>query len=351
MSVALRRTVTGALALALAGCATETRVEPELPPPAETRWEEAGPPSDLALLEAPARVARAPDGEARVGAPFSARVLAVHVRPGDRVEVGTPLVDVSMPAVLDAAARWATSRQRRSLRTARRTELASLRSEGLVGAAPVFEQEAELANLDLERAQALAVLRAASVREGEAAGVLRTGRVVLRSPIAGLVRSVDATLGEMREPSGSSLVDVVSDVAARVEARFSQAPPEGARFTFHAQDGEAIELGPIIESLLDPEDGTRVAWLDPTGDERLPSGLSGRVRVVLGPTDAVEIATSALIVTSAGTAVERAREGAPAERVDVDVLSATATRAIVRGISLGDRIAVEPVRPASGGDE
>ena len=331
------------------GCGAETRSEPELPPPAETRWEPASAPSDLAMLEAPARVVPAPDGQARIGAPFSARVLEIHVRPGDRVEVGAPLLDVSMPTVLDAAARWSSSGARRSLRSTRRTELESLRGEGLVESGRVFDQDTQLADLDAERAQALAVLHAASVRESEAGTVLRTGRVVLRSPIAGIVRSVDAALGEMREPAGPALVQVVADVAARVEARFAQAPPAGARFRFRALDGTDVVLGEILTSVLDPVDGTRVAWLEAADStSRLAPGLSGRVVAMLGETDAVEVPTSALIVSAAGTEVERASEDGQTTRVPVQVLGATATRAIVRGVALGDRIAVEPVRPASG---
>lgn len=331
-------------------CGGEERSEPVLPPPAETRWEEARPPADLALLEAPAHVVPAPDGEARVGAPFSARVLLVHVRPGDSVAVGAPLVDVTMPEVLDAAARWSTSGARRSLRTARRTELESLRGEGLVETGRVFEQETQLADLDAERAQALAVLRAASVREGEAASVLRSGRITLRSPISGIVRAVDATVGEVRDATGASLVTVVSDVSARVEARFVQGPPEGAHFVFHGLDGTELPLGPIASSVIDPVDGTRVAWLDPEGDRRVPAGLAGRVRVSLTQSDAVEVPTSALIVAGSGVEVERADESGATSRASVEVLTSSPTRAIVRGVPAGTRIAVDPVRPASGGE-
>lgn len=332
----------------LAACGGEERSEPVLPPPAETRWEEARTPADLALLEAPAHVVPAPDGEARVGAPFSARVLAVHVRPGDHVEANAPLVDVTMPEVLDAAARWSTSAARRSLRSARRTELESLRGEGLVETGRVFEQETQLADLDAERAQALAVLHAASVREGEASTVLRSGRITLRSPIAGIVRAVDATVGEVRDPAGAPLATIVNDVAARVEARFVQAPPEGARFVFHGLDGTELALGGIASSVIDPVDGTRVAWLDPEGDARVPAGLAGRVRVSIPDTDAVEVPTSALIVSGSGVEVERADDGGTTSRVPVTVLTSSPTRAIVRGVAVGARIAVDPVRPASG---
>ncbi|MFO0681649.1 MAG: efflux RND transporter periplasmic adaptor subunit [Sandaracinus sp.] len=340
----------GCIALATA-CGGEERTEPTLPPPAETRWEEARVPSDLALLEAAAHVVPAPDGEARVGAPFTARVLAVHVRPGDHVAIGTPLLDVSMPDVLDAAARWSTSTARRSLRSARRTELESLRTEGLVESARVFDQDTQLADLDAERAQALAVLHAASVRESEAATVLRAGRTTLRSPIAGIVRSVAASVGEVRDPSGAPLVEIVSDVAARVEARFVQPPPEGARFTFRGIDGTEVALGSIAASVLDPVDGTRVAWLDPEGDARLPAGLAGRVRVEVPADDALEVPTSALVVTGGGVEVELASDDAGPARVPVVVLTSSATRAIVRGLPAGARVAVTPLRSASGEGE
>ncbi len=349
--MSVRLVIAAALVVALAGCSAEERSEPTLPPPAETRWEEARTPTDLALLEAPAHVVPAPDGEARVGAPFSARVLAVHVRPGDPVALGAPLLDVSMPAVLDAAARWSTSTTRRSLRSARRTELESLRSEGLVETGRVFEQETQLADLDAERAQALAVLHAASLRETEAGAVLRTGRVTLRSPIAGIVRSVEASVGEVRDPTGAPLVTVVADVAARIEARFVESPPPDGHFAFHGLDGSVVTLGPIAASVIDPIDGTRVAWLDPAEDgARLPAGLAGRVRVVIAQTDAVEVPTSALIVAGTGVEIERADEGGATSRVPVQVLSSSPTRAIVRGLPVGTRVAVDPVRPASGGD-
>jgi len=64
---------------------------------AEPRSEIARAPSDLSLLEAPANVVASPGSEARVSASLDARVVAVHVRAGDRVEVGDPIVDVVMP--------------------------------------------------------------------------------------------------------------------------------------------------------------------------------------------------------------------------------------------------------------
>jgi hypothetical protein len=110
-----------------------------------------------------------------------------------------------------------------------------------------------------------------------------------------------------------------------------------------------VVLGDVLSSVLDPVDGTRVAWLEATDPiRRLTPGLSGRVLVVLGETDAVEVSTSALIVSASGTMVERASEDGQTTRVPVQVLGATTTRAIVRGIALGDRIAVDPIRPASG---
>ena len=57
----------------------------------------AGTPHDLSLLEAPARIVPAPGSEARVAASHDARVVLVHVRAGDHVEAGAPIVDVVIP--------------------------------------------------------------------------------------------------------------------------------------------------------------------------------------------------------------------------------------------------------------
>jgi multidrug efflux pump subunit AcrA (membrane-fusion protein) len=310
-------------------------------------------PSDLALLEAPARVVAAPGSEARVAASHQARVLRVHVRAGDRVEAGAPIVDVVVPEVLDAAARLCSVVSVRSLRARRRSELAALEGEGLVDRARVFEQETELASLDATRASALATLRAASLTAAEAQTVLRRGVITLRAPIGGLVRELSAVEGEVRAAGAQPLAVIVAPVPARVEARFAQSVPRGGTLTFVGIDGSrtALVAEPVAES-LDPRDGTRLVWLSPVTETLLPAGLHGRVVVTLATPDVVELDAHTLVITSEGTFVERLdAEGSPT-RVAVEVLTASATRAIVRGpLASGDRISLEPTREVAAGEE
>jgi len=310
-------------------------------------------PSDLSLLEAPAHVVPSPGSEARVAASHEARVLRVHVRAGDHVEAGAPIVDVVMPAVLEAAARLASVAPARSLRALRRTELSALQDEGLVDRSRVFEQETELASLDAERASALATLRAASLTSAEGLRALRQGAITLRAPIAGLVREATAVLGEVRAPGDAPFAVIVAPVSARVEARFAQAIPRGASLEFVGIDGTHTPLSsdPVAES-IDPEDGTRILWLSPAAETQLPGELHGRVVVTLSSPDVVEIDSHALVIEADGTFVDRVGADGAVERVTVEVLTASATRAIVRGpLVAGDRVSIEPAREVAAEEE
>jgi multidrug efflux pump subunit AcrA (membrane-fusion protein) len=343
-----------ALVVVLSGCHGEPAVAPPEPRAAAApRSVTAARPSDLALLEAPAHVVAAPGSEAQVAASHQARILAVHVRAGDRVEAGAPIVDVVMPEVLEAAARLVSVVPVRSLRAQRRTELAALEGEGLVDRARVFEQETELASLDATRASALATLRAASLTAAEAQTALRRGVITLRAPIAGLVREVNAVEGEVRAAGVQPLAVIVAPVPARVEARFAQRVPHGGTLTFVGIDGTRTPLAPepIAES-LDPEDGTRLVWLSPATETRLTGGLHGRVVVMLATPDVVELDAHALVVTPEGTFVDRLDASGAPSRIPVEVLTASATRAIVRGpLASGDRVSIEPTREVAAEEE
>jgi len=213
----------------------------------------------------------------------------------------------------------------------------------------VFEQETELASLDVERRSALATLRAASLTQAEAVLALRRGAITLRAPIAGLVRQVSAVLGEVRGPGDAPFAVLVASVPARVEARFAQSVPRGATLTFVGIDGSRVELTsePIAAS-IDPEDGTRPGWPDPGAATTPPGSLHGRVVVTLLAPDVVEIDAHALVLTGDGIFVDRVATGGAAARLPVEVLTASATRAIVRSLAaplaVGDRISIEPPR-------
>lgn len=312
----------------------------------EPRWSEVTHPRDLSLLEAPAWVVAAPDGEARIAASHSARVVRVHVRAGDQVEAGAPIVDVVMPAVLEAAARWTSVGPRRTLRTARRTELATLEVEGLVDRARVFEQDTELRALDAQQAEALATLRSASITTREASRSLREGYTTLRTPIGGVVSEVSASTGEVRDATGASFATIVVPVPARIEVRFAHAIPSEASLRFVGVDGATTALDPTpIAHVIDPDDGTQRVWLAAANHAPLPTGLRGRVVVSLDAASTVVEIDAAALVLVAGEAFVEKRTESGIERVPVEVITASSTRALVRAaLAPGDRLSLEPAR-------
>ncbi|MFO0712999.1 MAG: efflux RND transporter periplasmic adaptor subunit [Sandaracinus sp.] len=346
------------IAVVLSGCGSSTPEEAAAEAPStdvarEPRWSEVLAPTDLSLLEAPAYVVPAPGSEARVAPSHEARVVRVHVRAGDVVEAGAPIVDVVMPAVLEAAARWASVTPRRSLRAQRRTELAALQQEGLVDRERVFEQETEIATLDAERAQALATLRAASLSPSDSAQVLRRGTITLTAPIGGTVRAISAAIGEVRAPDGEPFATLVALTPARIEARLAQPLPPGATLEFVGLDGSRTTLDAAsLRDTVDPLDGLRVAWIDPVADAApLVAGLHGRVVAHLVSEGIVELDGEALVLEGARVFVERRSDAGAPERVEVQVLTASATRAIVRGpLAVGDRVSLEPSRTVEGAE-
>ena len=313
-----------------------------------TRWSAARRPSDAALLEAPAEVTTAAGGEASVSAPYTARVVAIRVRPGDTVHAGDPLIDVSVPEVLAAAATLSGARSRLAMRERRRTELEALRGEGLVESSRVFEQEAGVADLSAEAARALAVLRGAGLSSSEARAVLARGSFALRAPSDGVVRAVSARLGEVREPASGALVELSGLVPARVEAHFARPLPGEISLEFVPWVGEPLALSPTpVAALVDATTGSRVVWLAPLDEVALPPGLRGRVRVHVMREGALEVSARAVRVER-GVAYVLRRVGDGHERVEVSVLASSAQSAIVeslpsvaRALAEGDEVAVD----------
>jgi len=319
----------------------ETTAEEELTGAA--RWEPARRPSDASMLEHPARVVADAAASGELGAPFRARVLRVHVSPGARVEAGDPVLDVVMPEVLDAAAAVRGLSARIAAHRARTMELERLRADQLVDAARLFEQRAALAELEAERARALAVLRAASLDARDAARVLREGAITLRAPNDGIVRTLDAHLGETREPGGAPFARVVGTAAARVEVRSPSPLPSASALSFEGADGTSLALSPEpLAQVVDPEDGMHVTWLSPSDPVHLADGLRGRVRLSIEGAELWQVPVSALVIEGEGPVLMVRRENAN-QRVGAEVVSTSGASAIVRAELVdGDLVASVP---------
>jgi cobalt-zinc-cadmium efflux system membrane fusion protein len=337
------------LALAL-GCESppaeltpEAEPEPAAASTGAARWAAVQRPSDATLLEHPAVVVGDPGTNSELGASFRARVQAVHVRVGQHVEAGAPVLDVIVPEVLSAAASVRGTSARIAAHRARAAELERLLADGLVDASRVFEQRAIVAELEAERAHALSTLQAASVPPNEAARLLSRGTITLRAPSAGTVRTLDARLGETREPGSAPFARIVGAGDARIEVRSTEPLPAGA-VRFQAADGTTVPLAPEpLAHLVDPADGTHVTWFGTAEPAQLIDGLRGRVRLALPATDVWEVPTSALTLGERGDATLQRRAGEAVQPVSVTVVARSGATSIVRGpLSEGDEVAANP---------
>ena len=221
----------------------------------------------LALRPAPGQLVPNEDRTARIGAPLPARVVAVHVQSGTRVGVGQALVTLLsaeagtaradlQKATAELAAREAGAAYARSARQ---------RAERLLAAKAAARQEVERAQADEALGQsALSAARTEVARARSAVRALGgstgpSGTVVVRSPLAGVVLSRDATPGAVVE-AGAPLVSVTDasslwlDMSLPPAAASSLAPGSRVRFSVAAFPADTFEARVVsIAGALDPQ--------------------------------------------------------------------------------------------------
>ncbi len=310
----------------------------------ETRWLTVVPATDQAILEATAWTVAAPGGVALLTTTVRGRIERVLVRPGDRVHEGDALVVLRAPELVSAVAARASAQKRISAYEKHVHELASLRKDGLLRTAELFQVEAQLADIQAEKSAADAILRGAGLDDRAANEVQQTGLWTLHAPIDGVVRVVTAEMGGLAEPGAPPLVQLVGDRAARVEAHLHQALPIGVRVRFEPTYGPPVDLrDAVTATAIDPQDGSLVRWFEPLQATNLPTDLRGRLVVAALPDGAFQVPARALVQRPDGAAVVL-KQGATAVFRQVEVLAVSGTSAIVRGLHKADVIAAEADR-------
>jgi cobalt-zinc-cadmium efflux system membrane fusion protein len=190
-----------------------------------------------AELMLPGRVEFAPGAEAVVDAPLPGAVLQVHVGPGSPVRAGSPLVTLRSP---DGAAARATVDAAAAAADAARA--AAERDRALFERGYVARSRLDITQAEARRAEA--ELRAARARLAAYGSPGPDGRVVVRSPVAGVVTRLTTSPGQVLHEEDQE-VAAVSD-ASRVELVFD-APPAAAallrvgdRVSARTADGQAV---------------------------------------------------------------------------------------------------------------
>ena len=149
---------------------------PARPTSAAAPWVKVRPGLGIPLYEVPAQVLSAPGSVAEIMAPLRAQVLAIQVRPGQRVAALAPLLTVLMPEVVRAAFAHQGAGLRLQAYGQRREQLLQLKGEGLLRLAELAETDARIAEARATQLEAQALLQVAGIAPGEAASPMAAGR-------------------------------------------------------------------------------------------------------------------------------------------------------------------------------
>jgi multidrug efflux pump subunit AcrA (membrane-fusion protein) len=301
-----------------------------------TPWAPVRAPKDLSLLEGPAKILVSPESSAAISTPFSAKVLRIHVAPGQHVDKGDAIVDVLCPEVVRASGSEHAASLRLEAYQKRKAQLEALRADGLVRLGDVADVDAKIAEAKGELSIAGATLRSATAFGAKLAGDTLT----LTSPVAGTVTDLSAVVGEAREPSQGPIANVAGTGPMRIEAHFTVRPPEGATYTFHAPPDLSSALHVVgVAPTLDA-DGSLRAWFETDQALPIPAGALGKVRVELPDAKGVVAVPASAVGLADGKAfVVLERTGKPEPVV---VLATSGADALVRGaLEPTDRVAAD----------
>jgi cobalt-zinc-cadmium efflux system membrane fusion protein len=247
--------------------------------------------SVLPSVDLSGEIAADPDQTASIAAQVPGRVIAVHFKEGQRVAVGAPLATVESAELARARATLTSATARAGVATKNAERLANLSKDGLASAQDHGAAQAEAAALE---ADVWAARQALSAFGGSALEpAANAARLVVRSPIAGVVLSRDVVIGQTVGPD-----HVLGKVAALDRAYFiarvfeknlaALASGSKADVQLNAYPGETFRG--VVESIghqLDPAARTVVARVALRNHrDLLRIGLFGTARVVVQGEDA-----------------------------------------------------------------
>lgn len=306
----------------------------------------------------PGQIVPNEDRTARIGAPASGRVVAVHVRPGERVEAEQLLATMRSPE--GSVARAEVAKAEAQLRTARSEATyatsARDRAQRLLDLKALSRQEFERAVADDEAARSALSQAQSELARARATALLlgatdtASADMEIRAPQAGVVLSRTALPGTFVE-SGSELVAITDPsslwLSIASPERHSGIFAMGGTLRFTVPAFPADTFSARIDAVgagLDPQTRTlNVRAVVQSGVTRLRSAMFASVlarspettQAVVLPRDAVQLleGKQTVFIAQLDTA-----GGAKFIRRDVDVLPGThaSELAVTRGLAAGD---------------
>lgn len=285
-----------------------------------------------------------PGGEARVAAPAQTVVSRIHVAEGQTVRAGDPLIELD-ESVFRARVRQAEA-------AAEAAQRAHDRARRLVEGGISPRKDLESAEADLARANA-------ELTEARRIASL----AVLRSPINGVVTSLDVALAQPVD-ANQPLVQIVNP--SRLAVLFRLSPTDAGRVAVGAQvalstpasgtETAALPLGEGkvqgISAAVDSTGGgveVRVAVASPTRLLRVGESVSGTIILAEHP-NAVVVPVAALVPGEEGTHVFVVNGQGIAHATPVRVGERSEDRAeILSGLHGGERVVTQGAYGVSDG--
>lgn len=325
------------------------------------RWAAATEASSSRAVEVPGQLVANEDRTARLAAPAEARVLSVHVSPGDRVARGARLVTLqsrdasaAVSDVTKAQAEVASGRADAAYAKAARD-----RAERLLTLKAIPRQEYERAVADDELARAALTQAEAELRRARAGAEqlsvdVETGSMILRSPLAGVVTTREAVPGAVVS-AGMPLMTVTDPgslwLTAALPEQFAPGVSVGSALRFTVSPYPADTFVARVQSVS--------ATFDPV-TRALPvrgtvSNSEGRLRPEMFAKVWVEGASRQTSISVPDSAVQRidgkavvfvahpdGKGGAHFVKREIEVGGSVGGRvAIIRGLSPGEAIVVQ----------
>lgn len=294
------------------------------------------------VVLAPARLAFRDGAVSQVATPIAGRIAQIHVKAGDRVKPGDPLVTISSP---DAAAA--------------RAQLAAAGAEHDAAVQEAARQDAMASagvGVDSERVATRSRLRqteAELARTQTTVAMLGGGggsTVVLRAPIEGTVIARHTTVGAVAQPGGDPLIEIGNPTALWVIADVFE------RDLAHVRDGAAVDIE--LSTRTAPLPGHVVAVgsaltgalrtapvtiaLDAPGND-VRAGMFARAAIKAPEATSIVIPSEAVLIEDGKTNVVYVKTGEDlfvARKVEVGP-SINGKVEVMRGVAEGEQIVVK----------
>jgi RND family efflux transporter MFP subunit len=240
------------------------------------------------------------------------RVVALHVRPGQRVEANQPLAEVQSLELEDLQLQLLNARNDTALSSKLVERLTPLAASGAASEQELQEaktrHQQDVDALEVARARWLSL----GLTEMDLEGLFRGGAASLRrtlpvrSPIAGTIVHADLVVGKVVEPA-EHLFEVVDSATVQVRVGVLEkdlprvAVGQDVEVSLAAYPGEAFRTQVRVKGLsLDPQTHLGAVWaelINPSGvAPRLLPGLHGQARLPLpGASAALTVPAEALL--------------------------------------------------------